>query len=288
MQSKWKSKWELQCKRSKMPLQRPLLSTSRDLERRDSRSDKAKRNEETLTRKLMKEGFEAKTGNKKTGNRNTDNQEKERNMDARKIIGIIVASLVLALGLAACETENKEPDMGVTTEVGTGTQVPENMNPSDYIVRAKVDWPSADKIDQKARSYLSAENLKRVDSSPVPVILPSDPEMLKNELVMVYETGYGFSSNYKNIYVSIDAGLISYDFPWLRNLKLPPSTDGVRGTKVYIGADERGVTVSWNENNLLYDVLFNCGGPPDDYGCTKDFMLNTLNNAAYVGGRGKE
>lgn len=236
----------------------------------------------------MKERLKAKPG-KKTDNSNTDHQEKEKNMDTKRIFCIIMASLLLAFGLTACENENKEPDMGVTTETPADTQAPEKMNPLDYAVRAKVDWPSADKIDQKARSYLSAENLKRVDSSGVPVILPSDPEILKNGVMTTTnETGYGFSSDYKGIDVDIDADLISYDFPWLRNLKLPPSTDGVRGTKVYIGADERGLTVSWNENNLLYEVLFNCGGPPDDYGCTKDFMLNTINSAAYVGGKGKE
>lgn len=174
--------------------------------------------------------------------------------------GAVVLSLTLvALG---CDTP-KEPRTTSKTNAVEATS-----------------WPTA---DTAALAALDQESQSAVARSPVPVLIPKRPELLRAGKVMVEEHWYAFNASHDGITVNVGASRIEQ-----QHKDIPPQKGKhvIRGANGWITKNESIWSATWRELGIWYSLDVECGDPTDKRCDTDAIILDMANDLVFVGGKG--
>ncbi len=245
-------------------------------------------------------------------NNGNPNNEPKRRTDMEKAKGFpsgiskFLATMVICLGiffgLTGCDNGTKSPDASATSTVaadmGTGTEktTPHPLETLD------ITWPDPSEINQTARKTLSAENLKMVNESPVPVLVPSDPKMLKMGVMILRpwiknDHWYAFSGDDDTAGWKMEGSAQVHRYDPKDLPEIPADSTIHRGgknektLKIDITNNEIGWRASWMENGIFYGIIYGCSKCAEDspeWMKGEKIIRQMAETAAYVGGKGKE
>jgi len=172
----------------------------------------------------------------------------------------LLAAALLSVG---CDTP-KEPRTSSKTNAVEATGSP-----------TAVDTATLGALDQESRSA--------VPRSPVPVLIPKRPELLKASKVMVDEHWYAFNASHDGITVNVSASRIEQ-----QHKDLPPQKGKhvIRGANGWITKNESIWSATWREMGIWYSLDVECGEPTDPRCDTDAIIVGMANDLVYVGGKG--
>lgn len=135
--------------------------------------------------------------------------------------------------------------------------------------------------DTAALAALDNDSRTAVAKSPVPVLIPKRPELLKIGKVMAEENWYAFHASHDGITVHVGASRIVHRYDDV------PATKGkhvVRGVPGFVTRNEGIWTAAWRENSTYYSLDLECGEPSDTRCNSEALLLEIANDLVYVGG----
>jgi hypothetical protein len=174
-----------------------------------------------------------------------------------------------------------------------------------YIEKTILDpviWPASSTISQAALAAMKPEEVLKIASSGVPVLVPSDPKILGAGIVVVAgENGYNFGTAepVDGIYYSMGGGRLSHQYiqtsgppaPEVVYNKTPENQRfPIRGNKgVGVSGSEAGdIRAGWMEyGEAGYHLSIACEKEGDPRCADTDYLLSLVKNLVYVGGNGK-
>lgn len=175
---------------------------------------------------------------------------------------------------APTPSKSQLPTRGTTTiERETGAQIT-NRVPT---------WPPLDAAGSLLRESLSEDLLSRIESSSVPVLLPSSLALASESRISLDPNGFSAFIVTDGIALEVYSSSLSFRFPGDPPL-LPPS-DSVRGIPAAVGRGENYLFATWAEFNVSYKITVSCESDQDQR-CSDDrFLRDTADTLTFVGGR---
>lgn len=146
-----------------------------------------------------------------------------------------------------------------------------------------VEWPSNTSIDQRALAAVPAEARAQLASAPVPVLLPSYPELTSRGVMVVQEHWYSFSARHDDLTVFVSATKLAHHYPAIAPIT---GRDTVRGIQGFVTRNEGIWSATWIEHGVSYTLEIECANPAEARCATDALLLQTAGDLAYVGGRG--
>lgn len=174
-------------------------------------------------------------------------------------------------------------------------QKAEDVTGTPKTVVAEVQWPSREQIDKALLSAVSPDDAIKVAASPVPVLFPSDRNILKVGVVSMDNHSYNFgvSEPLNGIYISVVGNRIGVQYPGLRmdaNSTTPVAGVPIRGKYgVTLSKTESGGwDANWTEfGGVDYVMMLRCDSE-NDARCQSDtYLRELLQSLHYVGGVGQ-
>jgi hypothetical protein len=163
-------------------------------------------------------------------------------------------TVALFVSAAGCDT-SREPRAGTTTTALT--------------------------VDTVVLNALDNESKTAIGRSPVSVLVPKRPELLRAGKVMAEENWYAFNASHDGITVTVGASKIVHRYDDIAATK---GKHAVRGVPGFVTRNEGIWTAAWRENGVYYALDVECG-EPSDARCNDDTMLLELaRDLVYVGG----
>lgn len=174
-----------------------------------------------------------------------------------------------------------------------------------YIEKTILDpviWPASSTISQAALAAMKPEEVMKIASSGVPVLVPNDPKYLSAGIMIdpnEYGYNFGTSEPVGGIHLSIGSGRASTQYiqtsgppaPEVVYNKTPENQRfPIRGNKgVGISGSEAGdIRAGWMENGeVSYTLSIFCESKDDPRCADTDYLLSLVKNLVYVGGNGK-
>lgn len=161
---------------------------------------------------------------------------------------------VLLLLLAACDS-SREPKTGSSTTAVTA--------------------------DVSALAALDNESRAAVARSPVPVLIPKRPELLKVCKVMAEEHWYAFHASHDGLTVHVGATRIEHRYNDIAPTK---GKQTVRGVPGFVTRNEGIWSAAWREGGISYSLDLECGEPTDARCSDDSTVLSLTRDLVYVGG----
>lgn len=136
------------------------------------------------------------------------------------------------------------------------------------------------------RQQLPPALIATIDSSPVPVLLPSDPELLDGISVVVDDSSYSAVVLPRSKGISLT--ITGQDFRHARSSTVTsasPPTDTIRGVPADIRRDEAGIWwLSWRQYDTANLVLLSCDSRISTLCADDDYLRTFASSLTYVGG----
>ena len=180
----------------------------------------------------------------------------------------VVAAIVAATCASGCGV-SADPDRPVPSEGATA--------------QAEIAWPEAAAVDRGVRDALPVAARRAVDRSPVPALVPRRAELLASATVLAREQWYAVSARGEGFTVSIHATRMGHRYPSIQ----PATGDrSLRGTKAFVTRNEAIWSASWRERGASYTMDVECADPGAARCADEAFLLELVEDLAYVGGAG--
>jgi len=145
-----------------------------------------------------------------------------------------------------------------------------------------VDWPASSTLDWELRAKLPQDLLDKIDQSPVPVLLPSNPEIAKQINLGSYNDWHSARLETTDLTIYLIAQMV------LQEREKYPFEKTVRGVSGDIWGGEGGTSIGWNiswiEHNTLYQVKVACTHCKDY--TNEEPIRELIDSLTYVGGSG--
>jgi len=189
-----------------------------------------------------------------------------------------LAMVSIGAALAACEAEPSSP--------GTAPR-PAEVSPAGEprTVIKDVTWPAADRIDRAALGGLGPAAAKAVVRSPIPVLVPTEADLLKSAVLIAKPNWYSFSARSDGLTVSLSATRVAHRYE-----HIPPAvgTRSARGAGAFVTQNEGIWSVTWMENGASYTLDVECASAQDERCRSDAAVLGLCEQLAYVGGERAE
>ena len=146
---------------------------------------------------------------------------------------------------------------------------------------AQIDWTEVNKHQSVNPGLLPATQSEKIDGLGVPVLLPSNPELISRAEIVTGATWYAASMNHDGINVVIHGSKQS------ENLDMNVSDEArelMRNFTVY--RTHEIVTLTFNMYGVAYSLDIECAAPTTDDRCNKDETIMTMaENLVLAGGQ---
>ena len=146
---------------------------------------------------------------------------------------------------------------------------------------AQIDWTEVNKHQSVNPGLLPATQSEKIDGLGVPVLLPSNPELISRAEIVTGATWYAASMNHDGINVVIHGSKQS------ENLDMNVSEEArelMRNFTVY--RTHEIVTLTFNMYGVAYSLDIECAAPTTDDRCNKDETIMTMaENLVLAGGQ---
>lgn len=151
---------------------------------------------------------------------------------------------------------------------------------------AGVRWPQAAGINSAARSALSRDALAALQESPVPVLVPGEPDLLRSARAGVTSDRYTFTTQQDALTVYLQASQAPAPQPSGRISGLQVPRKRAAGRDVLFTEAEGMRMATWVENGVSYLVEVECASAADAR-CRDDaYLLTVIEKLVFVGGKG--
>jgi hypothetical protein len=186
--------------------------------------------------------------------------------------------ILAALVCGGCGQDGEPaPQIGDSRHLGTQSTISGNTSAMD------ITWPSASRIDQTVLAAVSPEARAELASAPVPVLLPSAPELASRGVLVVKEHWYSFSARHDDLTVFVSATKLAHHYPSISPVK---GRDTVRGIPGFVTRNEGIWSATWIEHGASYTLEIECANPAEPRCASDELLLQVAGELAYVGGRG--
>ena len=194
-------------------------------------------------------------------------------MRVRLLLGAMLAATAIACG---------SPDRPPPSTTG-GTAATPAASPQPPIPQ----WPAAANADQRALGAMSAAASSQVGESPVPVLVPTDRQVLAASRVLVGDSRYTFASSTNGLTVSVQASAAPKESPAsvAPNPAALTSTIGAGSRRVSITENEGIRVATWFENGVAYSADVECATTTDARCKDNAYLLALVRDLVFVGGR---
>lgn len=189
-------------------------------------------------------------------------------------VSLALAAIVLA---TACEQQATPRSSNATAPAAPALTAEQ---PSS------VRWPQAARINSAARSALSQDALSVLQESPVPVLLPGEPELLRSGRAGVTSDRYTFSAQQDTMTVYLQASQAPAPQPSGPISGLEVRRTPAAGRDVLFTEAEGMRMATWVENGVSYLAEVECASAADAR-CRDDaYLLTVIEKLVFVGGKG--
>jgi len=165
---------------------------------------------------------------------------------------------------------------------------PERTAPSTTTVSGPV-WPAADRVNQSALGAMSAEAGGQVSESPLPVLVPTDRQMLAASKVVVGASHYTFASSASGVTLSVQASSAPRESPASgrpgASASAPQAQFSAGERRVAITENEGIRVATWFENGVAYSADVECATTSDPRCRDNAYLLSVVRDLVFVGGR---
>ena len=195
----------------------------------------------------------------------------------------IVTTLILGVGLLLFvstalfgkQTETQQPKTATTSP---GDSIKAHFN--------AIQWPMLEKRGMNLRQQFTNDLINKIDTSPVPVLLPQLDQKTKITIGIDLAGYFAHVSGEEGSF-TITATRILFNLPGLHDdtgrSKYTPQYH-VRGLPAWIGEGEGRWSVAWEENGAAYEITFGCS-PSKGQSCgTVEHAQSLANSLVFVGG----
>ena len=146
---------------------------------------------------------------------------------------------------------------------------------------AQIDWTEVNKHQSVNPGLLPATQSEKIEGLGVPVLLPSNPELISRAEIVTGATWYAASMNHDGMNVVIHGSKQS------ENLDMNVSEEArelMRNFTVY--RTHEIVTLTFNMYGVAYSLDIECAAPTTDDRCNKDETVMTMaENLVLAGGQ---
>ena len=136
-------------------------------------------------------------------------------------------------------------------------------------------------VDAAALAALDNDSRAAVARSPVPVLIPKRPELLKVGKVMAEENWYAFHASHDGLTVAVGASKIEHHHDDIAPTKGKRTVRGVPG---FIVQNEGIWSLSWREGGISYSLDLECAEPSEARCSNDETLLSIARDLVYVGG----
>lgn len=184
----------------------------------------------------------------------------------------------IGAALAACQAEPPAP-----APPPSPTEVSLAGKPRTVVT--EVTWPAADRIDHAALGGLGPAAAKAVARSPIPVLVPTEADLLKGATLIAKPSWYSFTARSGGLTVTVSATRVAHRYE-----HIPPAagTRSARGAAAFVTQNEGIWSVTWMENGASYTLDLECADGADERCKTDAAALGLAEQLAYVGGERAE
>jgi hypothetical protein len=201
----------------------------------------------------------------------------------------------LAGALVACDpsvvtsraVEQRDPAMHAATTTATPAAAPPRrgrMLAGERVLRDPV-WPPADTL-APVRERLPDSLRAAIDRSPVPVLVPGDPDWLARARIHSpagpHSFGYALSVTHGDRSVTVQASRIATLLPHIGHSR---GNRRIRGGEGFYSDNDGIRTASWIEHGVAYSLDLECKDPAGR-ACSREALEALVDGLAYVGGAG--
>ena len=165
------------------------------------------------------------------------------------------------------------------TPSGEPTAMTAEMQTSNVQVQP-VTWPSAATIDRLVLGALPDAERAKVAASPVPVLVPNDPQLLAAGKVVVDAHWYSFSARVDGLTVTVAGNRAAHV---IEEMPKPQPNRSIRTTQGFVTTNEGVREASWLENGVAYVVDVECYARDDARCAGDDFVLQAAEGLKFVG-----
>lgn len=149
-------------------------------------------------------------------------------------------------------------------------------------VQRAVQWPAAESLDTGVRDQLDQRFRDALASSPLPVLVPRNEEMLRNAELYKGEHWIAIAAKTDEVAVSLNASGLARVYPHISKTPLPHM---VRGGEGLVTQNETIWSASWIENGVAYDLSVECIVPTMPQCQDSSYTEDLVSTLAFVGGR---
>lgn len=158
--------------------------------------------------------------------------------------------------------------------------------PSRVQVKSEITWPN-EAPDADALSLLSDEARAAINSSPVPVLVPYNQQLLPRASILADRAGYAFvaeqllpeSTTKVGYSIELSATYVGYEYPGSPNAATTVETSPTIVVQEDDG--ERILRATWSRYGVAYRAMLVCAGLQP---CGDDVLEGILDSTVYVGG----
>jgi hypothetical protein len=141
-------------------------------------------------------------------------------------------------------------------------------------------WPAAETIDAAVRGRMPDAARAAVARSPVPVLVPADPELAASAELFASPTGYALSARRGGVTLAVQA---SRQATLLPHVGPVPGNTRMRGVDGWVSVNDGIRTAAWIEHGTAYALDLECFAA-DSRECGEDALRAAVEGLVYVGG----
>jgi hypothetical protein len=150
-------------------------------------------------------------------------------------------------------------------------------------------WPTAASVDQTALGAMSADASGQVGESPVPVLVPTDRQILAASRVSIGASHYTLASSTNGLTVSVQASSTPKESPASAGPSpaglAPPGQFKAGDRQVSITENEGIRVATWFENGVAYSADVECATTTDARCKDNTYLLSLVRDLVFAGGR---
>lgn len=191
----------------------------------------------------------------------------------------IVFVFTIGLLTAACQNEPSGSQQQPAGEMPRGSGAGKR---TASLEARDVSWPSRARLDRDAVAVLPDGVRSALRVSPVPVLAPKVPAMLRNAVLTTGEHWSAMSVHDDGITLALQASGKSVRHEGIGPVR---GNRAIRGGRGFI-TQETGIwSATWIENGVAWSADLECGRAGDERCATEAYLLDLVEGLVFVGGR---
>lgn len=151
----------------------------------------------------------------------------------------------------------------------------------DTVVRA-VHWPAASEVDGEAVAALPDAARRSLEDAPVPVLAPTDPELLSAAVVTHGARWAAVSMKAAGLHVNLQ---VSGQAKVYSHIEPVAGTHTIRGIDGFVTHNEGVWVASWIEHGAAYSLELECASLKADACRDPEHLMSLTDTLTFVGGR---